>query len=766
MTTDRKIYSIGDSAAENDGVAEGEDSPATLSGPPLADETEEDTDNAESPYETVLDERLRDTPTLISAITCSLLGLGWTAAWLWSGREQWINGADIAAITSLIAGWSGPVLILLIIHLLISRRRRADAHYFERQVIGISEASHLLEERLRASNAELSMAREFLGNQATQLDSLGRTAIEKLTERAEHVRGMIDGSDKSMQSIADVSAIAEQNLDALRTNMPVVTTSAKDMANQIGNVGHTAKTQLRDMATGMERVNAFGQATNAQIDDLDRRISEALKQWQDHIATLEGTSQSSSDQLLSTSKEAAEALEAQQGRSLDALQQFERSLREHIDNAGATLQQNISEYGDAIASLAQQRTEESEAIGASIATMAERLRGIRTELTALDTDAADQTAKMAFAITALNSEIANVSETLEASRQSTEQLIERSAKLRDQASSLSGDIGDTLDEKATALAETLAQSAEHGRQSRAELDTIMAQGREMEKLLENTALSLTDQEQHIERVQGNFGAFVEDHQSTLGTIDSTLETIGAHMDALSDTSKTRLAEAFQDIRDNAELRLAELEQRLTDITANLAGTMGSRSEDVLETAMRNKSEEVIGKLQLALNQALGATREASTSLVEQLGKVDALTANLETRVEQARERAELRTDQEFTRNMALITESLNSASIDITKNLSNDVTDTAWAAYLKGDRGVFTRRAVRLLNAGEVREIAQHYEQEPEFQETVNRYIHDFEAMLRDLLSTRNGEAISVTLLSSDMGKLYVALAQAIERFR
>jgi hypothetical protein len=48
----------------------------------------------------------------------------------------------------------------------------------------------------------------------------------------------------------------------------------------------------------------------------------------------------------------------------------------------------------------------------------------------------------------------------------------------------------------------------------------------------------------------------------------------------------------------------------------------------------------------------------------------------------------------------------------------------------------------------------------------VNRYIHDFEAMLRRVLADRDGTALGVTLLSSDMGKLYVALAQAIDRLR
>jgi hypothetical protein len=120
----------------------------------------------------------------------------------------------------------------------------------------------------------------------------------------------------------------------------------------------------------------------------------------------------------------------------------------------------------------------------------------------------------------------------------------------------------------------------------------------------------------------------------------------------------------------------------------------------------------------------------------------------------------------FARRVALLIESLNSTAIDVAKILSNETTDAAWASYLRGDRGVFTRRAVRLLDTGEVREILRHYDSEPEFREQVNRYIHDFEAMLRNVLSTRDGSALGVTLLSSDMGKLYVALAQAIERLR
>ena len=152
--------------------------------------------------------------------------------------------------------------------------------------------------------------------------------------------------------------------------------------------------------------------------------------------------------------------------------------------------------------------------------------------------------------------------------------------------------------------------------------------------------------------------------------------------------------------------------------------------------------------------------------MRQLLTIADTSASIEQRIQQAEQAAEDRDRDNFARRSALLIESLNSTAIDVSKILSNDVSDSAWAAYLKGDRGVFTRRAVKLLDAGQSREIALHYDNDPEFREHVNRYIHDFEGMLRTILSARDGSALAVTILSSDMGKLYVALAQAIERLR
>ena len=119
-----------------------------------------------------------------------------------------------------------------------------------------------------------------------------------------------------------------------------------------------------------------------------------------------------------------------------------------------------------------------------------------------------------------------------------------------------------------------------------------------------------------------------------------------------------------------------------------------------------------------------------------------------------------RDSESFARRVSLLIDSMHSASIDVGKILSDEVDDKAWSAYLKGDRGVFTRRAARLMGNAEARAIDAHYETDLEFQGSVNRYVHDFEAMLRRVTADRDGGPMAVTLMGSDMGKLYAILTQ------
>jgi chromosome segregation ATPase len=260
-----------------------------------------------------------------------------------------------------------------------------------------------------------------------------------------------------------------------------------------------------------------------------------------------------------------------------------------------------------------------------------------------------------------------------------------------------------------------------------------------------------ESEDALARLQGLRGGFARLAEESAGVAGETQEALRAALGTL----EAAIQSAF-----------ATLDEGARERTRALAERIGGEAVEALERTLRNESSATIGKLEQAAAHAAGVGREAAVQLRDQLVKVNELTGNLEQRVMRARELAEEQVGNDFARRMALITDSLNSAAIDIGGALASEVADTAWDAYLKGDRGIFTRRAVRLIDNGTAKDIAALYSGDEAFKANVNRYIHDFEALLRQTLSTRDGHVLSVTMLGSDMGKLYVALAQAIQRFR
>ena len=227
-----------------------------------------------------------------------------------------------------------------------------------------------------------------------------------------------------------------------------------------------------------------------------------------------------------------------------------------------------------------------------------------------------------------------------------------------------------------------------------------------------------------------------------------------------------LVDALVRVRDTAQQAAEKAREAISAVIPESAAALGEASRKAVGEAVGDEVGRQMGELGEVAERAVETARQASERLTRQMVTIGESAAAVEARIDEARRERQEKEGEALSRRVSLLIESLNSTAIDVTKILSNDVTDSAWQAYLKGDRGVFTRRAVRLLDTTEVREIVQHYEAEPEFRDQVNRYIHDFEAMLRRLLVDPDGSALSVTILSSDMGKLYVALAQAIERFR
>jgi hypothetical protein len=220
------------------------------------------------------------------------------------------------------------------------------------------------------------------------------------------------------------------------------------------------------------------------------------------------------------------------------------------------------------------------------------------------------------------------------------------------------------------------------------------------------------------------------------------------------------------VREAAAQAATRAREALSAVVPAAAEQLSADAQAALTRAIDETVQAQLREVERVAAQALGAARNASEGLSRQMLNIGRTASALEQHLTKTQEDNRVAESEAFARRAAVLIDSLHSASIDVGRVLSDEVDDRSWAAYLKGDRGVFTRKAVRLLSSGETRALDAQFVADPEFATSVTRYVQDFEAMLRRVAGEREGGMMSVTLLSSDMGKLYVALAQVVERRR
>lgn len=808
--------------------------------------------------------------------------LGWTGAFAWTFREAMLAGAAPEQWIAWTVQWSVPVLLVAVLWLLATRNSRHEARRFGDVASLLSQESRVLETRLSTINRELSLAREFLASQSRELDSLGRIATDRLSTHADRLQGLVLDNGQQVEAIATVSSTALDNMNKLRNDLPVLTNSARDVSNQIGNAGRIAQDQVAELVGGFERLNEFGRASTQQVDVLRERIDSALATFEAQIGQLDGMATERFDAL----RDRSEAFRAElDGREVETLAALRRRADALANELRGTHDSLASEEEEALLSLRARlgglrdeaktigkavREGEELALGtwnAQVESLKQRLVEAIEVITGVDDNALASAHRK---LDALKTEAENVDRAIaERDQRLQARIDERQTALSDTAHEFADSLASRLAEIDAAIAERreahVAQTDELARkgeavterllQLRGEVEAVARQGGETEELLTNSldrleaklhesraALGGTDETvaalteasvrlleliqasaqqsredlpsalgdaegrlaaveeragnlrvmldeanaagarltdyvvsardtgretiADVEALHGSFAQSNETHAAQIAELRGAIVALDEDSSAMAEKARADLREAIEALELAARSARAAIGEDAGDSIRELAERVGAETSQALDEVIREKSEESIGQLERAASKASDTSRQAAIQLRDQLAKVDELAGNLETRVARARERAEEQVDNDFARRMALITESLNSNAIDIAKALSSDVTDTAWASYLRGDRGIFTRRSVRLLDNSEAREIAELYDSEPDFQENVNRYVADFEGMLRTMLSTRDGHALGVTLLSSDMGKLYVALAQAIKRLR
>lgn len=706
-----------------------------------------------------------------------LAALGWLGAATWLALPALRAPIEPVALIELLAALCVPLALIGVLYLLVLRTSRAEAQRFGATARAMRAEAASLERVVATLDRKIAQNRELLAEQTNLLIAMG----DRAAERIEAVAGTVDRQaralDAGAQILINASSEAERRVEIVLSSLPKAHDEMREMASRVDSAGLLASQRAASLDTQLTALAERGREADAIAGGAAERLAA-------HIARMEATSETASARLEQVTGEMSTAVDAVLDRAAQAVDEARKGIAAQgeailamlgtnqaaLDRAGRdsaeALGARMAEIEEQIGRIGARLGEEQGRGEALFADLSGGVARLEHELTALHRSGLERTRALSASVGGLHESMDALAGALRAGDALARKAIGTSEDLLTALDASAREIDETLPQALARLDERIAASRQLVGAARPELLALVGAAESTHEAVEAIAEVVGQQRESLAKTQSALMDTLSassDQTRALGTaVDETIETTRR----FAETAAPLLVEALLRVRETASAAADHARDALAGIIPGAARALEDASGTALQRVIDSSVRWQLAELADATEAAVSAAAAASERLTGQITTLASTTAQIDAKIAGARAEIERADSDSFSRRVSLLIEALNSASIDIAKAFSADVADNAWATYLKGDRGVFTRRAVRLLDPVQSREIARLYNEDTTFQENVNRYIHDFEGMLRHILALRDGSQLGVTLLSSDMGKLYVALAQAIERLR
>jgi len=703
---------------------------------------------------------------------------------LWLGYCAWAAGralGDEPISSPQVAQWlalaAGPLALLGLVWIMFGRTRRKEAERFTRSVVEMRAEARSLEgllgvlsERIQDSRSELTMI-------AQHLMQIGDQTTGKLGGITKELDSSSDRLVKHGEALDRAAESARNDIAVLLDDLPRAEATARNLSEQLQSAGTQALQHTEAFNEQVSVLAARAQRTEDTIASAVQTLTGNLAQVQSAGTTAAAAVGEANDRLATTADDLMEraAITLEQIRAgIDVQAAAVASLVEQssagIGRAGVeaaeALGSHVTNAAGALDGLTARIAEQERASQRIVSETGRALAELDERFTALAAQGDQRAASFAQSIGHARTQLEHLSSETGTQDKAIEVLAERAEALQNYVSRLTADVREQLstaigDAEAGASRLTDATST-----IRPELEWMRQAAVEASDRITTSAAGIAEQQDRFASLLATLDEGVGDAGERVLALAHAISAAQNEATKLCNDTGPALVDAMVQVREAASHAAERAREAIANVIPESARTLSAATRTALENVIRDEIEQRLTDVQLTAARAVDAAREASDRLTEQMLTLGRSASALEQHMEQVSAEQREKDSEAFARRVSLLIDSMNSASIDVGKILSDEVDDKAWDAYLKGNRGVFTRRAVRLLDGSETRDIRAHYETDIEFQQSVNRYVHDFESMLRRVLAERDGGMIAVTLMSSDMGKLYAALAQVLDKRR
>jgi hypothetical protein len=266
------------------------------------------------------------------------------------------------------------------------------------------------------------------------------------------------------------------------------------------------------------------------------------------------------------------------------------------------------------------------------------------------------------------------------------------------------------------------------------------------------------------RERADFVAATEMLGGEIDRIRTVLSAVDAGTAQVAAGTAADLGATFARARELADANAAALREMLAAVVADTERALDEAGSAAAARAFGEPIRRELATIVDATDRT-GAVAEAAALRVA--GQAKALGTTIDAVSEKVAEietRLDVRARDTLSARSSRLIDMLNAASVDIARLLSVEAGEQAWDRYRKGDRGIFARNTAKLADRGINEKIARHFAHDPAFTDEASHYLDLFEKLSRRLESDPEGDNLLATIVSSDLGKLYVILARATGR--
>lgn len=712
-----------------------------------------------------------------AAMFALLLGTAWVAgAAAWASRGFTVV-PPVGQWPVQVAVLAAPLCFILLGWIAFDRGSQRSVQRHLRLLGAVRAEQQALTERLALAEQNWRAAHDALGQRADALAQMADDSASRITAAGQEIDQRLLTLDSSSKSVLAVSTSAMSQLESLGSALPKIEDIANRISETVKQSGQSAYQYGGQLEERIAALQAEATEARAAMEAGAQAIEEraaVLGDVSERIAAGSGEAAGKFGAMIDSQREAVLAMLADLATQMEQnLALIEERARETGANASAavsgqtaTLVAAVSESEDKVSQLVQRIAEAEGNVRGTAQVLQSTTQEFREQAAGVETDLHQRIARMARGIADVQTHVAALAGT-------TGQTAVEVGQLTTDAQALMEAMTRAVHNAHQGIPDALAMLDERLEQNRQRLEALMpvvdahltaaeaaqARWREAGTLLDG-------QQQTLASIENDSAKLLAGQSESLGRLQADVASLAQAMAAIRDEHAPALGKASEEAerlaRAAAERAREAIDSSASDSAAAIEQAIGAAIDAAAGEATRSR----IADISAVADQAVAAANAASDRLMRQLITIADSSAAIEARVAEASEALRRDDRDSLARQMAVASEALQSTAVDMTRILSTEVSDQAWEAYLKGDRSIFARRALRLLTSSEAKDVLARYQSDEDFRGLVNRYVHDFEAMLRGVMDSRDGSALSVTLLSSDIGKVYVALAQAIERLR